>query len=137
MEQFNDRRLRVAPHHCAAKQLTASLQYYMSCLPTSIACLQDEGNYKLAHSKLFSTLQQLKALGAPVPQELTRALALLHSYILVKSMVGLGDHMAAARLLVRVGGNISRLVPNCTAVSSLNASLAVQPCRSWSFGSTC
>ncbi len=69
---------------------------------------QDEGNYKLAHSKLFSTMQQLTALGAPVPLELSRALALLHSYVLVKSLVGLGDHLAAARMLVRVAGSISR-----------------------------
>lgn len=70
--------------------------------------MQDQGNYKNAHAKLFGTLQQLKGLGAPVPQELTRALALLHSYVLVKSMVGLGDHLTAARLLVRVAGSISR-----------------------------
>ncbi|WIA17827.1 hypothetical protein OEZ85_009333 [Tetradesmus obliquus] len=32
----------------------------------------------------------------------------VHSYVLVKSLVGLGDHLGAARMLVRVAGSISR-----------------------------
>ncbi|KAF8062105.1 WDR19 [Scenedesmus sp. PABB004] len=70
--------------------------------------LQEEGNYKLAHAKLFATLQQLRGLGAPPQRELERRLALLHSYVLVRSLVSLGDHAGAARMLVRVAGSISR-----------------------------
>jgi hypothetical protein len=62
----------------------------------------------LAHTKLFGTLQQLKGMAASVPLELYKALALLHSYVLVKSLIGLGDHLGAARMLVRVAGNISK-----------------------------
>lgn len=73
-----------------------------------MALLQEEGNYKLAHAKMFSTLQQLQAMGAAVPLEFRQALALLHSYVLVKSLLAVGDHLGAARMLVRVAGNISR-----------------------------
>lgn len=70
--------------------------------------LQAEGKYKLAHSRLLDTCIRLEAMRMAPPMELTRALALLHSYILVKSLVTLGDHMAAARLLVRVSRDISK-----------------------------
>lgn len=73
--------------------------------------LQEDGNYKLAHAKMFSTLQQLQAMGAAVPLEFRQALALLHSYVLVKSLLAVGDHTGAARMLVRVAGNISRWGP--------------------------
>lgn len=84
------------------------LLYRTALLTAAFRPPQDEGNYKSAHSKLFGTLQQLRALGASVPLDLSRALALLHSYVLVKSLVSLGDHLGAARMLVRVAGSISR-----------------------------
>jgi WD repeat-containing protein 19 len=69
---------------------------------------QELGNYKVAHAKLFGMLQQLHALGAAVPLEFRQALALLHSYVLVRSLLAVGDHMGAARMLVRVAANISK-----------------------------
>jgi len=69
---------------------------------------QEEGNYKLAHAKLFNTVRQIELLGSTAPAEMLRALGLLHSYILVKTLVGLNDHEGAARMLVRVADNISR-----------------------------
>ncbi len=69
---------------------------------------QDEGNYRVAHSKLLRAVRQLAALGCPPPRELAAALALLHSYVLVRSLIGLEDHLGAARMLVRVAGSISR-----------------------------
>jgi hypothetical protein len=90
------------------KQSSGYSSSHTAAAAANLLCLQSEGNYKLAHSKLYSTLQQLRGLGAPVPLELRRALALLHSYVLVKSLVGLGDHLGAARMLVRVAGSISR-----------------------------
>ena len=66
------------------------------------------GNYKLAHSKLLDTHRELVAHGRQPPAELARALALLHSYVLVKPHVKLGDHGTAARLLARVAKSISR-----------------------------
>lgn len=69
---------------------------------------QEEGAYKVAHGKLFSTCRQLEGMGIRPPQELVRALMLLHSYILVKSLVAIDDHVNAARMLVRVARNISK-----------------------------
>ncbi len=43
-----------------------------------------------------------------MPRELDDALALLHSYVLVKSLVRRADHEGGARLLVRVARSISR-----------------------------
>lgn len=88
---------------CAANTLSGA------CKRNQLLCvMQEEGNYKLAHAKMFSTLQQLQAMGASIPLEFRQALELLHSYVLVKSLLSVGDHMGAARMLVRVAGNISR-----------------------------
>jgi len=69
---------------------------------------QEEGNYRIAHSKLFNTVRQLEELHVKPPQELMRSLILLHSYTLVKSLVAINDHTTAARMLVRVARNISK-----------------------------
>ncbi|GLC35581.1 hypothetical protein PLESTB_000191100 [Pleodorina starrii] len=69
---------------------------------------QEEGNYRVAHDKLFSTVKQLEALNTKPPSELMRALMLLHSYTLVKSLIAINDHTTAARMLVRVARNISK-----------------------------
>lgn len=100
-------------HVCNCKFVTAALLHDQPgiCALKSLArvsSLQEEGNYKLAHAKLFGMLQQLHALGAPVPLEFRQALALLHSYVLVRSLLVCGDHMGAARMLVRVAANISK-----------------------------
>jgi hypothetical protein len=42
------------------------------------------------------------------PQELVSALALIHSYVIVRGLVARDDHAAAARMLVRVAQSISR-----------------------------
>lgn len=69
---------------------------------------QEEGNYRVAHDKLFATYKQLETLGNKPPSELVRALMLLHSYTLVKSLIAVSDHLAAARMLIRVARNISK-----------------------------
>lgn len=69
---------------------------------------QEEGNYRVAHDKLFGTAKQLEALNTKPPSELMRALMLLHSYTLVKSLIAINDHTTAARMLVRVARNISK-----------------------------
>lgn len=69
---------------------------------------QEEGNYRVAHDKLFATYKQLEGLGYKPPSELVRALMLLHSYTLVKSLIAINDHITAARMLVRVARNISK-----------------------------
>lgn len=57
---------------------------------------------RVAHDKLFGTVKQLEALNTKPPGELLRALMLLHSYTLVKSLIAINDHTTAARMLVRV-----------------------------------
>jgi len=69
---------------------------------------QELGNYRVAHQILFDTHKELTAQKIRVPQELAHNLMLLHSYMLVKPLSKLGDHMAAARMLVRVARNISK-----------------------------
>jgi len=72
------------------------------------ASKQDEGNYRVAHSKLLKAVQQIEALGGRAPRDLVAALTLLHSYVLVHSLIAVEDHLGAARMLVRVAGSISR-----------------------------
>mmetsp|Transcript_36982 Transcript_36982/g.82211 ORF Transcript_36982/g.82211 Transcript_36982/m.82211 type:complete len:1366 (+) Transcript_36982:300-4397(+) len=69
---------------------------------------QEEGNYRVAHDKLFATVKQLEGLHKAVPSELLRMLMLLHSYTLVKSLIAIEDHTTAARMLIRVARNISK-----------------------------
>jgi hypothetical protein len=69
---------------------------------------QEDGNYRVAHSKLLRAVRQLRNLGARPPRDLLAALLLLHSYVLVKSLAARDDHMGAARMLARVTRSISR-----------------------------
>lgn len=56
-------------------------------------CLyQDMGNYKMAHQQLLEFCKILQKQGKHVPLELSNQLMLLHSYILVKTLIRLGDH---------------------------------------------
>ncbi|GMH41872.1 hypothetical protein BSKO_09782 [Bryopsis sp. KO-2023] len=69
---------------------------------------QVHGNYRQAHSQLFTTSQRLLSLGQQLPLELNRALTLLHSYVIVRSQTNLQNHMTGARLLIRVAQNVSK-----------------------------
>eukprot|EP00793_Prasinoderma_coloniale_P004677 PRCOL_00000438-RA len=69
---------------------------------------QELGQYKVAHAQLLSTTRELRRQSRRAPNELSRQLMLLHSYVLVRSQVRMGNHEQAARLLVRVARNISR-----------------------------
>ncbi|CAD5215524.1 unnamed protein product [Bursaphelenchus okinawaensis] len=69
---------------------------------------QNRGSYKSAHKLLFAMRQQLKDQKIYVPMELEDWLLILHSYILAKRHVTLGNHLNAARLLIRVSENVSR-----------------------------
>lgn len=62
---------------------------------------QDLGNYKLSHSILHDTIQQLENQRVRVPQSLRQNFVLLHSYTLVKKLVKRDDHEGAARMLIR------------------------------------
>ncbi len=85
---------------------------YPKAASTALIIANDEqqklGNYKNAHSILFETARDLQRSRIPVPDELRRSLLLLHSYIIVKKLMGSGDHNGAARMLMRVAQSISR-----------------------------
>lgn len=52
-----------------------------------------------AHEQLVGSSQQLRALGKTPPTELMRSLMLLHSYILVKTLIRMADHQVPSVLL--------------------------------------
>ena len=47
---------------------------------------------QVAHEQLVQSSQRLREQGQACPNELMRSLMLLHSYVLVKTLVRLGDH---------------------------------------------
>lgn len=69
---------------------------------------QEVGNYKAAHDRLFATIRDMRTNKIAVPQVMQNKLMILHSYTLVKRFVKMQDHMAAARMLIRVAKNISQ-----------------------------
>jgi WD repeat-containing protein 19 len=88
-----------------------ALEQYEEAANTAIIIAkqeQDLGNYKVAHGLLFDTFQDLMKRGIMVPLQLRRNLMLLHSYVLARVLVRLKDHKSGARMLVRVGNNISK-----------------------------
>lgn len=96
--------------HVTASSSCAHLVHALHCNPAlflqllqrALTCAQ------VAHKKLLDAHNHLRGIGQEVPQELFQALAVIHSYILVRARVQLGDHEGAARLLVRVADHISR-----------------------------
>jgi len=92
-------------------RLYMALGNYLQAGKTAIIISRQEqelGNYKVAHNILFETHKDLEVQHIRVPQALSRSLLLLHSYNIVKKLVKLGNHTAAARMLVRVAKNISK-----------------------------
>lgn len=69
---------------------------------------QDMGNYKVAHQQLQKFCKILRSEAKYVPSNLLNQLMLLHSYILVKTWICLGDHRSSARMLIRVAQNIDK-----------------------------
>jgi len=92
-------------------RLYMALGNYPQAAKTAIIIARQEqelGNYRVAHQILFDTHKELTAQRIRVPQELSHNLMLLHSYVLVKPLSKMGDHLAAARMLIRVARNISK-----------------------------
>lgn len=63
---------------------------------------QEFGNYKYAHEIMLDTFKDIKNGGQRIPHDLNQRLVMLHSYSLSKRRIKMGDHLGAARLLVRV-----------------------------------
>ena len=77
---------------------------------------QEIGNYKYAHEILLDTFKDIRGSNNRIPFDLYNKLMLLHSYQLAKRLVKLGNHLGAARLLIRVCNNISLFPQNMTNV---------------------
>lgn len=91
-------------------RLYMALGNYIQAARTAMVIAHQEcenGNYKAAHSVLYETYHELEARSIRIPQQLRSTFILLHSYLLVKKRIKVGDHSGAARLLVRVVKNIS------------------------------
>ena len=68
-------------------RLYMSLKYYKEAAKTALIIAREEqnaGNYRNAHSLLYSMCQELKRQQITVPNEMTTSLMLIHSYILIK-----------------------------------------------------
>jgi len=109
--------------HNYVYRLHKELGHYAQAAGTALIIAKQEqeiGNYKQAHSLLFRTYQDLKKQKLALPQELWRRLMILHSYVIVKRLVKLGDHTNAALMLLRVAKNIQQfpahIVPILTSV---------------------
>jgi WD repeat-containing protein 19 len=77
---------------------------------------QEKGNYREAHTILFNTVNQLRAVKAVVPMEVDRQLELVHSYVIGRELVQLGEHGLAARMLARVGKSISKFPAHAVGI---------------------
>lgn len=104
-------------------RLHKALGNYMQAAGTALIIAKQEqemGNYKHAHTLLFRTYQDLKSQKLALPHELWRRLMILHSYVIVKRLVKIGDHVNAAQMLLRVAKNIQQfpahVVPILTSV---------------------
>ena len=53
------------------------------------------GGVQAAHAQLVSSSGRLREQGQACPNQLMRTLMLLHSYILVKTLVRMGDHVVS------------------------------------------
>ncbi|KAJ0055626.1 hypothetical protein NL108_006477 [Boleophthalmus pectinirostris] len=92
-------------------RLYMALQQYREAARTAIIIAREEqsaGNYRNAHDVLFSMYTELQAQKVRIPSEMSTNLMILHSYLLVKVHVKRGDHLKAARMLIRVSNNISK-----------------------------
>jgi WD repeat-containing protein 19 len=99
--------------------LYMSLKQYKEAARTAIIIAREEqtlGNYRGAHDLILESTLQLKRTNAAVPAELESMLLLLHSYILVKTLVRLDQHSSAARMLIRVAKNISKFPGHTVAI---------------------
>ncbi|KAJ1556127.1 WD repeat-containing protein 19, partial [Cladochytrium tenue] len=92
-------------------KLYMSLGSFKDAARTAIIIAREEqslGNYRAAHGLLLDNYRQLKRNKAKVPADLERMLMLLHSYILVKTLIRTNEHEQGARMLIRVARSISR-----------------------------
>lgn len=91
--------------------LHMSLKQYKEAANTAILIAREEqmlGNYKVAHDLVFDNIRLLKSVNSSIPADLSKLLMLLHSYMLVKTLIKMDDHEKGAQMLCRVSNNISK-----------------------------
>ncbi|KAF6022231.1 WDR19 [Bugula neritina] len=92
-------------------RLYMALKQYPEAARTAIIIAREEqnaGQYRNAHDVLFNMYEELRKEGIKVPVDMQNNLMILHSYMLVKQHARKGQHLIAARLLIRVANNISK-----------------------------
>uniref|UniRef100_A0A3P9KAP6 WD repeat-containing protein 19 n=1 Tax=Oryzias latipes TaxID=8090 RepID=A0A3P9KAP6_ORYLA len=92
-------------------RLYMALQQYREAARTAIIIAREEqcaGSYLNAHNVLFSMYTELQAHKIKIPAEMATNLMILHSYLLARIYTKRGDHLKAARMLIRVSKNISK-----------------------------
>ncbi|XP_038213665.1 WD repeat-containing protein 19 [Zerene cesonia] len=89
--------------YMAKKQFTEAAK--TAVIITAGSC--EAGRYREARAVARGLAGALRARALPAPRDLRRALALLHSYILVRTHVRRGRHDLAARLLLRIAAEVS------------------------------
>ncbi|CAK9101199.1 WD repeat-containing protein 19 (Intraflagellar transport 144 homolog) [Durusdinium trenchii] len=103
-------------------RLYMALGNYPQAARTAMVIAQQEresGNYKSAHTTLYETHRELEARNIRVPQSLRSAFLLLHSYLIVRKRISIGDHLGAARLLSRVAKSISKFPTHVVKILTL------------------
>ncbi|CAB4063815.1 WDR19 [Lepeophtheirus salmonis] len=58
---------------------------------------QTRGSYRNAHDVLYNMYTELEARNIPIPSEMRQNLTILHSYLVARKQIKLGDHLSAAR----------------------------------------
>jgi WD repeat-containing protein 19 len=93
-------------------RLYMALKKYEEAAKTALIIAKQEqeemGNYPVAHGVVFETICHLEDTGIKVSLQLRQQFILLHSYILVKSLLKADDHSGAARMLLRVAQSVSK-----------------------------
>lgn len=93
-------------------RLYMALGNYEKAAKTAVIIAKQEqeiGSYRVAHRILFDTHKDLEAQKIRIPSDLKRNLMLLHSYVIVKTLVKtMNDHETSARMLIRVAKNIAK-----------------------------
>ncbi|KAL5110314.1 hypothetical protein TcWFU_004852 [Taenia crassiceps] len=102
-------------------RLYMALRQYRDAARTAVIVAREEqssGKYRSAHDLLFSMVQELRQQHIKVPAEMLDNLSLLHSYVLAKFHAKFGNHMIAARLLIRIAQNISKFPSHIVPILS-------------------
>ncbi|VDK22300.1 unnamed protein product [Taenia asiatica] len=102
-------------------RLYMALHQYRDAARTAVIVAREEqsgGKYRNARDLLFSMVQELRQQHIKVPAEMLDNLSLLHSYILAKFHAKFGNHMMAARLLIRIAQNVSKFPSHIVPILS-------------------